>query len=52
MEFKLGTWNVFLSRHICSCTKKSCMEFDNKQPEIIKGCVKGTYFILEKDNKN
>jgi len=51
MEFRLGHWNVFLSRHICSCAKKSCCkELDTSQPGIVKGCYRGNYFILEKLN--
>ena len=49
MEFKFGQWNVFLTRHLCTCDVKTCKQLE-KQPGIIKGCYRGNYFILEKLN--
>jgi len=50
MEFRLGHWNVFLSRHICSCAKRSCKELV-KDKDGIKGCYRGTYFIIDRKEK-
>ena len=47
MEFKFGQWNVFFTRHLCTCEVKTCRKLD-REPECIRGCFYGNYFILDR----
>jgi len=50
MFLKLGQWNVFLSRHLCTCEVQPCWIFD-REPGCIRGCFLGTYFIIDRKEK-
>ena len=51
MQIKLGAWSFLLTRHLCTCDVKNCKILD-KENGCIRGCYKGNYFILEKNNEN
>lgn len=51
MEMKLGSWNILVTKHLCTCENKNCKIFD-QEDNVMRGCYKGMYFMFEKDMSN